>query len=67
MKIFNNDTFSFLFILCVICLRISLISNSFYNIELCYKIKGYPYLLFKSWPENQSASLPYSGARPPWR
>ena len=32
----------------------------------CYHIKVYSYFLFHSWPESQSASVPYSGVRPPW-
>ena len=39
--------------------------STFHRISSSYK--SISLFLFHSWPESQSASLPLSGVRPPWR
>ena len=39
--------------------------NTFISVGLTYKSLSLFEFLFRSWPESQSASVPYSGVRPP--
>ena len=47
-------------------MNISLMLNTVNTLVLSYKSRSLFLVLFHSWPENQSASLPYSWVTPPW-